>query len=92
MVAWDQIWCRSRLVDMFMPVLVLGAVAKVLEVVEVLVGALLPVTFLPKIASNSVKFLLGFLPCRGGGFRGGRVSCRMGFFLVLGGWYLLVDF
>ena len=78
--------------DMFRPLLVLGAVAKVLEVVEVMEGALLPVTFLPKIAGNSVKFLLGFIPCLGGWVMGGRISCRLGFFLVLGGWYFLVDF
>ena len=61
---------------MFLPVLLLGVEAKVLEVMEVLVGALLPFTFLPKIASNSVKFLLGFLSCLGGG-GGGKLSCRM---------------
>ena len=47
---------------MFLPVLVLGVEAKVLGVM-VGVGAVLPVFFLPKMASNSVKFLFGVLAC-----------------------------
>ena len=97
MVAGYQIWCRSwhLLLVTFLTVLLLGVEARVLAVM-VRVGAVLPVFFfLPKMASNSVKFLLGVLGCLLGGLGGdiGRGNCRFRIFLDFGGWWcFLVDF
>ena len=88
MVAGYQIWCRSWHLFMvtFLTVLLLGVEAKVLAGM-VRAGVVFPVfLFLPNIASNSVKFLLGVLDCLWGGLGGGRGTCGIGIFLVLGGW------